>query len=261
MSKKKKNRSKTTKKDASRNHHVPQPKSVRGNFAQPADGGISLDDKQLDNAAMGNRDGIDPYEASSPEQHWFDPENSNQSNGYNNEAYEVTPHRILEAMLFVGSSDSQPIESKKVASLMRGVRADEIDDFVTDLNEQYARDQTPYRIVAEGNGFRMIFDESYNEVRNRFYGAEKDAALPQPAIDVLSLVAYRQPVTREEVDRLRGKKSSALIASLVRRKLLQVERTETKPKQTLYRTAPRFLELFGIDSIADLPRSASETPD
>jgi segregation and condensation protein B len=241
-------------KSKSQSKRVPQPRSMRGKLSRPTDDGISLEHPAEINAMQ---DGPDPYQAENLTQHrWLDLETRPLSQS--NQKFEVTPHRILEAMLFVGSAEGEPLESKRVASLMRGVRPDEIEDFVSDLNEEYARDGTPYRIIAEGSGFRMAYVESFNSVRNRFYGEVKDAELPQPVVDVLSLVAYRQPITREEVERLRGKKSAGLLSTLVRRNLLQIERTNTKPRQAFYRTTDRFLVLFNLNSLDDLPRSESD---
>lgn len=193
----------------------------------------------------------DPYEHE-PEVHhpWLDLDPDHQAA---TAEYEVTPHRILEAMLFVGTVEGEPLSSKKVASLMRGVRADEIEDFVRELNTIYDRDGCPYRIASESTGFRMEFSEKFLHIRKRFYGDIKEAELPQHAVDVLSLVAYRQPVTKDEIEELRGKQSGAILSQLVRRQLLQIERTDEKPRRTLYRTTDRFLNMFGIESLADLP--------
>jgi segregation and condensation protein B len=218
---------------------------------QPTDDGISLEEPSPKLDAMMDA-GQDPYEHEVAEHHpWldFDPAQAARARP----KYEVTPHRILEAMLFVGSPDGEALDAKRVASLMRGVRADEIEEFVQDLNNEYEKDAAPYRIVSGAGGYRMVLREEFSAVRNRFYGEIKEAALPQPAVDVLSLVAYKQPLTKEEVNKLRGKPSGSLLSQLVRRQLLCVERTDEKPRRTLYRTTERFLKLFGIDSLDDLP--------
>jgi segregation and condensation protein B len=78
--------------------------------------------------------------------------------------------------------------------------------------------------------------------------------LSQASIDTLSLVAYRQPISREDIDRLRGTKSSAILNQLVRRQLLHIERPPDKPRQAFYTTTERFLELLGLESLDDLPQ-------
>jgi len=68
-------------------------------------------------------------------------------------------------------------------------------------------------------------------------------------------VAYRQPIVAEDVNRLRGIPSGHLLAQLVRRQLLRIERPQRKPRPIHYRTTDRFLELFGLESLDDLPQS------
>lgn len=68
---------------------------------------------------------------------------------------ETTPRSILEAMLFVGNRQNEPLNADQVARLMRGVRPAEIDDLVRELNREYEANRCPYRIVGEGAGFRL----------------------------------------------------------------------------------------------------------
>jgi len=71
----------------------------------------------------------------------------------------------------------------------------------------------------------------------------------------LALVAYHEPLTRDEVGRLRNTPSGAVLSQLVRRQLLRQERSEAAPRVVRYRTTQRFLDLFGLESLADLPQS------
>jgi segregation and condensation protein B len=171
------------------------------------------------------------------------------------DACEVTPRSILEAMLFVGSPGNEPLSSKQVAALMRGVRPAEIDALVVELNETYRRRRCPYSIVAEGAGYRLQLNESHRRLGDKFYGKARQARLSQAAIEVLATVAYRAPITSEEISRLRGTPSGHIVTQLVRRQLLQLERSDSKPRRIQYTTTPRFLQLFGLTSLADLPQS------
>ncbi len=173
------------------------------------------------------------------------------------EAYEVSPRSILEAMLFVGHPENKPLNSEHVASLMRGVRAHEIDELVKELNRTYDADGSPYRIEAIGAGYQLALRDEFNALRDVFYGRVKAARLSQAAIDVLAIVAYGQPMTREDVETLRGKPSGSLLSQLVRRQLLHVERSSTRPRIQRFFTTDRFLHLFGLQSLRDLP----QTPD
>lgn len=168
---------------------------------------------------------------------------------------DVSPISILEAMLFVGDAKNQPLTAERAAAAMRGVEPDEVHQLVAELNEQYERNGCPYIIESQGTGYRLVLGSKFGRLRDKFYGRVRQARLSQAAIDVLALVAYQQPVTREDVDRQRGAGSGSILTQLVRRQLLRIERAGEKPKVTRYWTTPRFLKLFGLESLKDLPRS------
>jgi segregation and condensation protein B len=158
-------------------------------------------------------------------------------------------------MLFVGSPDNQPLTSEQVAGLMRGVRRAEIDELVVDLNRQYRAEARPYSIVAEGAGYRLALSNGFAFLREQLYGRPRAARLSPAAVEVLAIVAYNEPVTAEQVTRMRGTASGPVLAQLVRRELLRIERRGEKPHTACYLTAPRFLQLFHLSSLDDLPRS------
>lgn len=171
------------------------------------------------------------------------------------ESCPISPRSILEAMLFVGHPRNEPLTSSHVSSLMRGVRPEEVDEAVRELNEQYLADGSPYCIESVGPGYRLSIHPEFGSLRERFLGRVREARLSQQAIDVLAVVAYNQPLSREQVDKLRGKPSGSLLAQLVRRDLLKVERATDGTRQLIYATTERFLDLFGLDSLKDLPHS------
>jgi segregation and condensation protein B len=167
----------------------------------------------------------------------------------------ITPCSILEAMLFVGNRGGRGLSAQQAADLMHGVEAEEIPRLVHELNERYTHSGRPYTIVDNGGNYRLTLRPAFAPVRNRFYGRVREARLSQAAIDVLSIVAYEQPLSSEEVSRQRGKPSSHVLAQLVRRGLLRVERRGSPRRTAYYRTTDRFLELFSLESLDDLPRS------
>jgi segregation and condensation protein B len=167
---------------------------------------------------------------------------------------QLSPRTILEAMLFVGSPANESLSSARVAELMRDVQPEEIPALVAELNRRYAADRCPYQIVSEGSGYRLVLQRGFDAIRDQLYGRVREARLSPAAIDVLSLLAYRQPLTAEEIGRLRGLPSNHLLAQLVRRQLLRIQRSEVPGERPLYYTTPRFLELFGLESLADLPQ-------
>jgi segregation and condensation protein B len=171
------------------------------------------------------------------------------------EGCDLTPRSILEAMLFVGNSHNQPLTARQVAALMRGVRPQEIDDLVQELNDQYVSEGCPYLIDSIDAGYVLRLRDEYTALRENFYGRVKDVKLTQQAVDVLAIVAYKQPMTREEVDKIRGRPCGSVLSQLVRRQLLRIDRSSGQDKTVHYRTTDRFLRVFGLESIDELPDS------
>jgi segregation and condensation protein B len=167
----------------------------------------------------------------------------------------VTPRMIVEGMLFVGNAEGKSLPAEKIASHIRNVSADEVDQIVGELNVAYRQDETAYEIVGDSAGYRLQLRSDLGILRDQFRGQQRAAKLTPAAIEVLSIVAYRQGVSGEELNKLRGSQSHAILAQLVRRHLVRVERAKEGPRVARYHTTSRFNQLFGVSSPADLPRS------
>ena len=167
---------------------------------------------------------------------------------------EISPRTIFEAMLFVGNRENKPLEPERAAELMRNVSPEELVEIVQELNEKYARVNAPYHIVREDDGYRMILRPEFEPVRARFSNKSRETKLSQAAIDVLAIVAYRQPITADEVQQIRKSPSQPILQQLVKRELIDSQKILSKKKTiTLYRTTDRFLQLFQLESLDDLP--------
>ncbi len=233
-------------------------------FVEPDDQGLSLDELSQAYAALLNKGG-DPYPQSGeqPEEaaELAEPTAPAEAqplaviSGQDDDSCEVTPRSILEAILFVGHPANEPLTSERIASLMRGVRPSEIDELVRELNAEYADAGSPYAILSIDCGYRFALRPEHASLRDAFYGRIREARLSQSAIDVLAIVAYQQPVGPDEIERLRSKPSGGILSQLVRRDLLSLERQADRKAKPLYRTTERFLDLFDLDNLADLPRS------
>jgi segregation and condensation protein B len=163
------------------------------------------------------------------------------------------PLRIIEAMLFVGGA---PLTAVRAAEIIRGLTAEQFDQALETLNRDYRRQGRPYAIHAQGAGFVLSLQRRYRNVPELLYGGPREAQLSQAAVDVLALVAYRQPATKQEIDTLRGYESGALLRQLVRHGLITVsQRAESGQRAVTYATTPRFLTLFGLTSLDDLPHT------
>jgi segregation and condensation protein B len=171
------------------------------------------------------------------------------------DALPVTPRTIVEGMLFVGSADSRALTSREMAAHIRNVSPEEVDALVAELNDAYRQDGAAYEIAGDAAGYRLQLRPELGALRTRFGGRANAARLTPAALEVLSVVAYRQPVSGDEVNRLRGAQSQALLTQLVRRQLVRVERPVAAPRKPHYHTTDRFNRLFGVKSPADLPRN------
>ena len=169
---------------------------------------------------------------------------------------EINPRSIVEAMLFVGRADGRPLSAREMAAAMRGVSPREVDAAIDDLRDIYLQDRAPYEVADGPEGYRLVLSEEYSRMRDKFHGRVQQARLSPPAMEVLSIVAYHQPVTLGRIDQLRGAASGHLLRSLVRRQLVRVERPADRPRKPDYSTTERFLRLFRLGSLDELPRGA-----
>ncbi len=219
------------------------------------DQGISLEELSASFAQLIGEDHKSPRGIRAESDHEADSNDTEETELSLDDTCPTTPKTILEAMLFVGHPRNEPLTNRMAASLIRGVSPTEVDELVKELNADYEAAAAPYHIVSEAAGYRMALSPHFEALRERFYGRVRQARLSQSAIDILAVVAYNQPISKERINELRQHPSGPILTQLVRRQLLEIERVDTKPRQTLYRTTPRFLELFGLESLDDLPRS------
>lgn len=163
------------------------------------------------------------------------------------------PVRIVEALLFVGGA---PLTAERAAATIRGLTPEQFTLAIDQLNHDYRRQGRPYTIQTQEHGYTLALRPRFRSVVERLYGGVREARLSPAAIDVLSLVAYRQPVTKAEVESIRGAESGGLLRQLVRRGLIAVvQRGESSQREVCYGTTPRFLDWFGLSSLDDLPQT------
>jgi segregation and condensation protein B len=160
--------------------------------------------------------------------------------------------RIVEALLFLGGA---PLTAARACEAVRGLTPEQFTEAVALLNRSYREQGRPYRIRLREQGHELALRPGFQAVLTRLHGAAREARLSQAAKDALALVAYRQPIGRQEVDSLRGGDSVALLRQLVRLGLVAVQRGDGSAGEALYVTTPRFLKLFQLRSLDDLPRT------
>jgi len=165
----------------------------------------------------------------------------------------MQPIQILEAALFVGGTD---LTTKKLGRLLgESVSSDLVETEIATLNQRYADQQRPYHIEFGEGGYRLELKPDFERIRNRVYGlGPKDVKLSQEALEVLAMVAYRQPIHRQDILEKGPKSSGSLLNQLLRRELIVLQRVGVGRNNVEYSTTERFLEVFGIAELKDLPQ-------
>jgi segregation and condensation protein B len=155
-------------------------------------------------------------------------------------------------MLFVGG---HPLTVAAACSAVRGLTPERFQSAVDSLVHRYRRERRPYTVLPRDDGFALTILPAYRGLRERLFGGPREARLSQPALDVLSVVAYRQPIGKAEVDAIRGTDSGGVLRQLIRLGLIAVRhRGDAAGREVRYGTTPRFLNVFGLSSLDELPR-------
>jgi segregation and condensation protein B len=168
----------------------------------------------------------------------------------------LTPQSIVEGRLFIGAPAGGFLTAAQLCHGIRDVAEHEIGPLVAELNEHYERDAAPYAIESTAEGHRLTLRAEFQRLRDKFYGRVRETTLSPTLLEVLSVVAYRQPIGLLEIEQLRGVSSSGQVTQLVRRGLAKLERSEAGAR---YVTTPKFLKLFHLQEIEQLPMVAEVT--
>ena len=156
--------------------------------------------------------------------------------------------KALECVLFVAA---KPLPLEEVARILQ-VPLDEALMLLNELAVEYER-RSGLAIVEVAGGWRMVTRPEFAPYIARLHPPQR-IRLSRGSLEVLAIIAYHQPITRPEIEQLRGVDSSAAIQSLLEHGLIQVVGyKETVGRPRLYATTPKFLELFGLRSLDELP--------
>ena len=169
----------------------------------------------------------------------------------------VSEKQVVEAALFVGG---MPLTAKKLSSLFHTDHGfGFVECMLDELNRQYADEGRPYSITLGEGGYRLSLLPDFESVRNKVFGyGPKDVKMTQDALEVLSLVAYKQPITKSQIEVLGKANAGSVLRQLVQRELIRIDRAHApqnskNKNDPPYTTTPRFLSLFGLGSLNDLP--------
>jgi len=161
---------------------------------------------------------------------------------------------IVEAILFA-SDEALSVERIAGALERKDATPSAIRETIAALNQQYRDTDRTFEIVEVARGYKLMTLPEYNNyIRKILRGRSRDR-VSQAALETLAVVAYRQPVTRAEVENIRGVEAGPMLRTLVDRGLIRiVGRDESLGHPLLYGTTKQFLEVFGLRDLDSLPR-------
>jgi segregation and condensation protein B len=157
---------------------------------------------------------------------------------------------ILESLLFVVS---EPVSIGRLTQILAGYERREIVRALGELAEEYQRDERGFRLQQVAGGYQLRTPRANAEFVKALL-QQRPARLSRAALETLAVIAYRQPVTRPEIEAIRGVDVDAVLTTLGERRLIRVlGRKDVPGRPLLYGTTPEFLETFGLKDLSSLP--------
>ena len=159
---------------------------------------------------------------------------------------------ILEGLLFIVGDDG--ISLRQLSEIL-GISEDEVLSLIDTLTENLAQASRGLQIEKYDNNFKFTTKKEHLDYYKKLVEVEENAPLSQSALETLAIVAYNAPLTRTQVDEIRGVSSAHIIRKLLLRGLIrEVGRSTLPGRPILYETTPEFLDCFGLSSLEDLPK-------
>lgn len=158
---------------------------------------------------------------------------------------------VIEAILFL---EVEPIEVRTL-STVSGLSREQVEEILSELRRDFADSSRGLELVTVGGAVQLSpKKELWPRLRDRF-GKKREARLSRAAMETLSIIAYSQPITRGEIESLRGVSADNMIRQLLERNLIkEVGRKDAPGRPSQFGTTREFLQHFGLESIADLPK-------
>lgn len=157
----------------------------------------------------------------------------------------------VESLLFI---TNEPLTTAQIAELAE-VEEDDVQDVLEWLQEDYGDASKGIGVIKLGDGYIMAIKQAYLPYVEKLYRPQI-STLSMAALETLAIIAYKQPVTRGEVELIRGVKADKIIQNLIGKELIEEQgRKEAPGRPILYGTTRKFLQYFNIESLAELPTS------
>jgi len=160
--------------------------------------------------------------------------------------------RVLEALLFAAEG---PVTIEMFAECLPAEDPAVLQDDLVALGQDYDQQGVSFELVRIAGGFQICTRERWATWVARFQRGSRKVRLSRAAVETLAIIAYRQPITRSEMEDIRGVDSGAVLHTLLERNLITIKgRSKAVGRPLLYATTGDFLEYFGLDRLEDLPR-------
>ncbi|UCG57247.1 MAG: SMC-Scp complex subunit ScpB [Phycisphaerales bacterium] len=167
------------------------------------------------------------------------------------EEQEATIESVVEAVLF---ASDEPLSEARLAGIV-DLSAKQMRQHIETLNEKYRAGGNAFRIEQIAGGYQMLTLSQYNHWLRKLHRARSDSKLSPAALETLAIIAYKQPVIRADIEAIRGVAAGEMIRGLMYKGLVKiVGRAEVLGRPMLYGTTRKFLEVFGLNSLKDLPK-------
>ena len=164
---------------------------------------------------------------------------------------ELTLESVIEAVLF---ASDEPLTVVRLASISESTTK-QVREHIENLNKKYQENNHAFRIEQIAGGFQMLTLSTYNHWLKKLLRARSETKLSPAAMETLAIIAYKQPVIRADIEAIRGVAVGEVIRSLSYKGLVKiVGRAEILGRPMLYGTTKKFLEVFGLNTLKDLPK-------
>ncbi|MBT7520444.1 MAG: SMC-Scp complex subunit ScpB [Candidatus Marinimicrobia bacterium] len=159
--------------------------------------------------------------------------------------------KIIEALLF---ASPEPLTQAKVNGIFNPDTPN-LKEVVLKLNEQYVHDDHAFEINEVAGGYQLVSRQEYEHFIRKMLSKSGRISLSSAALDSLAIIAYKQPISRYEVEAIRGVDSSGVLKTLLNRNLIKIKGRDSGPgRPLLYQTTNKFLEHFGLNRLSDMPK-------
>jgi len=164
---------------------------------------------------------------------------------------ELNLESVVEAVLF---ASDESLSAARLTDIV-GISTKHIRQHIKNLNDKYQANNNAFRIEEIAGGYQMLTLSSYNPWLKKLLRVRSDSKLSPAAMETLAIIAYKQPVIRADIEVIRGVAVGEIVRNLMYKGLVKiVGRAEVLGRPMLYGTTKKFLEVFGLNSLKDLPK-------